>query len=78
MSNRRDYFYRCIWWVTGNFLWSLFISLFEPILMSVLLTRILLLYPFVGPMFKFKSLGSMCTPKTTEKSTSDNVCSNTP
>ena len=43
----------------GNFLWPLLMSLFEPIFMSVLLTKTLLLYPFVFPMSKFKSLGSM-------------------
>ena len=53
--------------VTGNFLGSLFISLFEPIFMSVLLTKILLLYPSVLPMLQFKSLGSMYMPVPTEK-----------
>ena len=62
----------------GNFLWSLFISLFESIFMPVLLTRILLLYPFFFPIFKFRLLGSMYIPVPTQKSTFDNACSNTP
>ena len=39
---------------------------------------ILLLYLFVFPMLKLKSLGSMYMPMPTEKSTFDNACSNTP
>ena len=62
----------------GNFLWSLFISLFEAIFMSLLVTKIFLLYPFVFPMFKFKLLGSMYMPVPTKKSTFDNACSNPP
>lgn len=45
--------------VMGNFLWPLFTSLLGPILMSVLLTKTLLLYPAVFLMFMFKLLGSM-------------------
>ena len=44
---------------TDNFLRSLFISLFEPIFMSVLLTKILLLYPSFFSMAKIKLLGSI-------------------
>ena len=44
----------------------------------MLLTRILLLYPFFFPIFKFKLLESMYIPVPTEKSTFDNACSNTP
>ena len=57
--------------VTGDYF--LFMSLFEPILMFVLLTKILLLYPFVFLMFKFKLLGNMYIPTPTEKSTFDNA-----
>ena len=39
---------------------------------------ILLLYLFVFPMLKLKSLGSMYMLMPTEKSTFDNACSNTP
>ena len=52
-----------------------FISLFEPIFIAVLLTRILLLYPSFFPMAKFKFLGSIYMPMSTEKSTFDNACS---
>ena len=62
----------------GNFLRSLFISLFEPIFMFVSPTKILLLFPFVFQMFKFKLLGSIYMPMLTEKSTFDNACSSTP
>ena len=51
---------------TGNFLRSLFISLFEPIVMSVLLTKLLLLCSFFYPMFKLKLLGSIYMPVPTE------------
>ena len=61
-----------------NFLWFLFIFLFEPIFISALLTKILLFYTFVFPMLKFKLFGSMYMPMPTEKSTFDNACSNTP
>ena len=61
-----------------NFLRSLFISLFELIFMSVLLTRILLLYRSFFLMFKFKLLESIYIPTPTEKSTFDNACSSTP
>ena len=62
---------------TENSLWSLFISLLEPIFIPVLRTRILLLYPSFFPMAQFKLLGSMYMPMPTEKSTFDNACSNT-
>ena len=65
------------WW--GQFFMILvFISLFEPIFMPVLLTKILLLYPFVFPMLKLKSLRSMYMPVPTEKSVFDNACSKAP
>ena len=57
---------------------TLFMSLFEPVFMSVLLTKLLLLYPFVFSMLNFKSLGSIHMPMPTEKSTFDNACSYTP
>ena len=63
---------------TGSFLKFLFICLFQPIFMPVLLTEISLLYPFVFSMFQFKLLESMYMPMTTEKSTFDNAWSNTP
>ena len=79
MLNRRDYYPGVSsGGVTSSFLRSLFISLFEPIFISLLLTKIFLLYLFVFPMFKFKLLGSMYTPVPTEKSTFDKACSNTP
>ena len=53
-------------------------SLFQPIFMPVFLTKILLLYSFVRPMFKFKLLVSMHMPMPIEKSTFDKACSNTP
>ena len=44
----------------------------------MLLTKILLLHPFIFPMLKFKSLGSMYMPVPTEKSAFDNAFSNAP
>ena len=41
--------------------------------MPVLLTKILLLYPFTFPMLKFKSLGSMYMPVLTAKTHFDNA-----
>ena len=45
--------------------------------MLVLLTKILMLYIFVRPMFKFKLIGHMYMAVPTGKSNSDEACSNT-
>ena len=72
MSSRSDHYFRhiLIWLGHGQFFMIL------VYFMSVLLTKIFLLYPFVFPMLKFKSLGSMYVPVPTEKSTFDNAYSN--
>ena len=64
--------------VAYNFLWCLFISMIEPIFVSVLLAKILLLYPTAFSMLNFKLLGSIYMPVHAEKYTFDNTCSKTP
>ena len=45
--------------IKGNFLWSLFVFFLEQIFMSVLLFKILLLYPTVFPRPMFRKLSSI-------------------